>query len=179
MPAHPLMRSPLGPLLRPPLRLAYRLTYQTLRLWWRLRRPAAEGAAIALWGPDGLLVVRPSYRDELDLPGGHRDRGETATACAVRELQEETGIAADPAALGPPRTLRVAHDHRRVTLTVLDWRPHGPPPRPEADRIEILAAFYATPTALRRATLAPALAAYLDTLEHEAISAGRNGGSSG
>jgi ADP-ribose pyrophosphatase YjhB (NUDIX family) len=48
----------------------------------------------------GLLVVRraiPPARDRLALPGGYVEVGETWQAATTRELQEETGLTADPA----------------------------------------------------------------------------------
>lgn len=161
------------PLLRPGLRLAYRLAYRGLRCWWWLRRPPASGAAVALWGPGGLLVVLPSYRRELDLPGGGRGRGESAVACAVRELREEAGITVGAGMLGEARVLRFAHDHRAIELTVLDCRPAGPAPLPVADRVEVLDAFYATPAELGARRLAPGLRAYLDAVATAAAAAGR------
>ncbi|GIJ47525.1 NUDIX hydrolase [Virgisporangium aliadipatigenens] len=51
-------------------------------------------------GPVGLVVVRrtiePGY-GQLGLPGGFMEVGEDWRQAAVRELREETGIAADPA----------------------------------------------------------------------------------
>jgi bis(5'-nucleosidyl)-tetraphosphatase len=45
-----------------------------------------------------LLMRHPT---RWDLPKGHVDPGESETECALRELWEETGIAADAIALDP------------------------------------------------------------------------------
>jgi ADP-ribose pyrophosphatase YjhB (NUDIX family) len=50
----------------------------------------------------GLLAVRrgiPPARGRLALPGGYLDVDETWQAAATRELREETGLTADPAAV--------------------------------------------------------------------------------
>jgi ADP-ribose pyrophosphatase YjhB (NUDIX family) len=42
-----------------------------------------------------ILLVReadPRVQGKLNLPGGHLNRGETLTACARREVREETGL---------------------------------------------------------------------------------------
>ena len=80
-------------------RLGYRGAFLILRLWWFLRRPRAEGAAVMVWRGDALLLVRTSYRRPLDLPGGGMDKGETPLAAALRELREETGLVIAPSAL--------------------------------------------------------------------------------
>lgn len=52
----------------------------------------------------GFLIIRGDpirefllmrHADRWDLPKGHVDDGETEMECALRELEEETGIAAD------------------------------------------------------------------------------------
>lgn len=48
---------------------------------------------------DTFLLMR--HADRLDLPKGHVDRGESDLACALRELEEETGISADAIEVDP------------------------------------------------------------------------------
>jgi len=60
------------------------------------RTVAAAGGVVWRPGPDGELQVavahRPRY-DDWSLPKGKLDRGEHALGAAVREVQEETGLA--------------------------------------------------------------------------------------
>lgn len=68
----------------------------------------------------GFLIVRQTnggcefllmqHKDRWDLPKGHVEPGETDMQCALRELQEETGICADD--------IRV-HDEFRFTTNYL------------------------------------------------------------
>src|SRR3954468_7236653 len=55
-------------------------------------REVVSAGAVVL-GPGGtvLLVHRPKY-DDWSFPKGKLDRGEHATAAAVREVEEETGL---------------------------------------------------------------------------------------
>ncbi len=66
---------------------AYRVGFRAARLWWRLRRPAYDGAAVAVWVGGRILAVQPSYRANPSWPGGGIRRGEAAR----RELREELG----------------------------------------------------------------------------------------
>src|SRR5436309_1142685 len=57
--------------------------------------PVLAGGCVA-WrpgtdGPEVAVVHRPRY-DDWSLPKGKLDPGETLTACAVREVAEETGL---------------------------------------------------------------------------------------
>ena len=60
----------------------------------RARQVQAAGAVVLRDGTGGrevLLVHRPAY-DDWSFPKGKLDRGEHITACAVREVEEETGV---------------------------------------------------------------------------------------
>ncbi len=56
----------------------------------------AKAAGLVLWTEDGeILVGRGVTKRDWSEPGGKRERGETARACASRELYEETRLCAD------------------------------------------------------------------------------------
>ena len=74
-------------------------------LWFDAEHPQAA-AGVVMVTPDGRLILQ--LRDDIpdiDNPGritafaGAAEPGETPLECAVRELEEETGIRADPAVL--------------------------------------------------------------------------------
>jgi 8-oxo-dGTP pyrophosphatase MutT (NUDIX family) len=50
-------------------------------------------AGVLFFDPcDRVMLVVPSYKDYLDIPGGYVERGETPRQAAVREVREELGI---------------------------------------------------------------------------------------
>lgn len=60
--------------------------------------PIAAAIAVVLRG-ERLLLVRRSHKPDAGrwgFPGGKIEPGETVIAAALRELAEETGVAADP-----------------------------------------------------------------------------------
>lgn len=141
-------------------RAAYWLGHRALRAWWRVRRPASDAAAVALWHGDRLLVVRTSYHPLLDLPGGGVGRGEPPPAAAARELREETGLEVDPAALAPAGTYRYVDLGRRITAHVFAHRPAAAP-TPRVDGREVVWAGLLSRAELAARRVSPQLAAYL------------------
>ena len=137
-------------------RCAYRVGHFLARQWWRLRRPAGRGVAVAVWWQGRLLVVRPSYRRGYDLPGGGLEPGETAVEGAVRELAEELAIAVPAAELRELGRRAFVLDHRRIDETLLAWHPVEPPAL-RVDRREIVWADFVAPAALEGARLTPSL----------------------
>jgi 8-oxo-dGTP pyrophosphatase MutT (NUDIX family) len=56
-----------------------------------------------------LLMIHPT---RYDLPKGHREPGESEVQCALRELEEETGIPPDGVELDPDFRFRTAYQVR-------------------------------------------------------------------
>jgi 8-oxo-dGTP diphosphatase len=65
-------------------------------------------AGVLFRHPDGrVLLVKPTYKDGWEIPGGYVETGESPRAAAVREVHEVLGLDGD---LGP--------------MLALDWAPH-------------------------------------------------------
>lgn len=153
-------------------RLGYRIAYRLLQVWWLIRRPHAQGASVAIWQNDALLLVRTSYRPELDLPGGGIGTGEEPAAAAVRELREETGLQAEPAALVALGEFRFIDNRRRITAHLFASRPSSPV-EPVPDRREIVWAGFVPRSKLAEASLAKLPRLYLDALRRQVPSGTR------
>src|SRR4051812_47122139 len=70
-------------------------------------RAKAAAGALFLDDQDRVMLVRPTYKEYLDIPGGYIEPGETPYEACVREVKEELGIE-------PPIG----------RLLVADWAPH-------------------------------------------------------
>ena len=75
-----------------------------------------EGAS----GPEVLIVHRPRY-DDWSLPKGKRESGETDEQCAVREVEEETGVRCS---LGPELLPQKYVDRKGRPKVVRYWLMH-------------------------------------------------------
>lgn len=75
------------------------------------------GASIAVFRDGQVLIVeraRPPLAGVWSLPGGHVEPGEAAADAAVRELLEETGVAAEVLGLAGTRELIRKTDDGRI-----------------------------------------------------------------
>ncbi len=142
-------------------RLAYRLGFRAARLWWRLRRPAHDGAVVAVWLGGRVLAVQQSYRANPSWSGGGIRRGEEPREAARRELREELGLEVAPDDLVLAREMVVDWDFRRDHVRIFELHLRtGPVLR--IDNREIVAARFVEPRALlAEGGLPPFIRAYL------------------
>ena len=87
----------LGRVKRPALvdiawQIVFRLGFPVARTCWRLLRVRHEGALVAIYVGQSLLLLRSSYRSAWNFPGGSVRQGETPEVSARRELAEEIGL---------------------------------------------------------------------------------------
>ena len=121
-------------------------------------------AALIDSGGRVLLQQRASHRSMPGLwefPGGKVERGETPEAALVRELDEELGVAVDPAALEPVAFASEALGDRHLLLllySTLTWE--GEPQPLDASALR-----WATAAEMRELPMPPADMPLVDALE--------------
>lgn len=86
------------------------------------------GAQMIILRDDTVLLVRPTYRDSWEFPGGGVKRSESPMAAAIRETQEEAGVVVTSAIPVPVLPLRfpAGESHLFLAKAFRDpevWRP--------------------------------------------------------
>ena len=144
-------------------------SYELYRL---IRRPHTHGALVAIWQNNQVLMVQTSYRKGYGLPGGGLQPGESAREAAVRELNEELGIAIDSSWLQEPWTITEQQRGGRNTVTIfaLPWAQpltHSKkgliPPALKIDQLEIMATAWMSRDEALKQHLPGHLRQYLET----------------
>jgi 8-oxo-dGTP diphosphatase len=139
-------------------RLAFRLGFRLARAWWHFRRPRHEGALVAIYVGQALLLVKSSYRAEWNFPGGGIQPGETPNAAAQREMKEEIGFSSQ--ALLPAGSACGIWDGRRDRVHFFELHLDCMPGL-RLDNREIVDAHLVSPEELQGIALTEAVAAYL------------------
>lgn len=139
-------------------RTMLRLGFPLARAWWHIRRPRHEGALVAIYVGQALLLVKSSYRAEWSFPGGGIQPGETPNAAAQREMEEEIGLSSY--ALLPAGSVCGMWDGRRDHVHFFELHLDRLPEL-RLDHREIVAARLASPDELHGIALTKAVAAYL------------------
>jgi 8-oxo-dGTP diphosphatase len=139
-------------------RIVFWFAFRCARIWWRLRRPDHEGALIAIYVGQALLLVKSSYRAEWNFPGGGVGPGETPDAAARREMEEEIGLSSYT--LRPAGSASGIWDGRKDRVHFFELHLDSMPEL-RLDNREIVAARLVSPEELRDMALTEAVAAYL------------------
>jgi 8-oxo-dGTP diphosphatase len=139
-------------------RISLRVGFRLARAWWHLRRPNHEGALVAIYVGQALLLVKSSYRTEWNFPGGSVHPGETPDAAAQREMEEEIGLSSYP--LLPAGSACGIWDGRRDRVYFFELHLDCMPEL-RLDNREIIATHLASPEELQSIALTGAVAAYL------------------
>ncbi|MFD3512574.1 NUDIX domain-containing protein [Streptomyces sp. NPDC058657] len=58
----------------------------------KMAHPRMAAGALFFDAQDRVLLVEPTYKDYLDIPGGYVETGESPLQACVREVHEELGI---------------------------------------------------------------------------------------
>lgn len=69
--------------------------------------PRVAAGALIRDAEGRILIVRPTYKDGWDIPGGYVEPGESPAAACRREMGEELGL-----------------DRKPGRLLLVDWAPH-------------------------------------------------------
>jgi 8-oxo-dGTP diphosphatase len=141
--------------------VALRLGFVLARAWWRVSRSPHQGALVAVYVGEALLLLRSSYRSEWNFPGGGVRRGEMPEEAARRELAEEIGLAAP--VVRPAGVISGIWDGRPDRVHFFELQLERLPEL-RLDNREIVAARLVPPCALRDLALTGSVAAYVERM---------------
>jgi len=144
-----------------PFQLGYLWAHRARRIWWRLTGRSSDGALVALWSENQVLIIRESYREQWSLPGGGIRVGEKPIAAAIREVEEEVGVTLASDALRYLSEFERTFQNVAHRVHVFETR-IAPRPRVHIDNREIIRAEWCTREAALEMNLVPLLRMYLE-----------------
>ena len=92
----------------------------------RCKEPVEQAGGIVIWG--NQVVLRRTDKRNLVFPKGYVEAGETSVQAAVREVEEETGLVAEPVETAGTILYTEEDDNtvRRVTFYLMNVRHETP-----------------------------------------------------
>lgn len=139
-------------------RTVYRVGFPLARIWWSVRRARHEGALVAIYVGESLLLLKSSYRNAWNFPGGSVHAGETPEVAAQREMVEEIGLTGYT--LIPAGSVSGVWEGRRDRVHFFELHLDSPPEL-RLDNREIVDAQFVSPEQLRSITLTGPVALFL------------------
>ena len=141
------------------------MSYFLLKIVWKFWHPRSEGAFVALWCRDKLLVVKHSYKRGFCLPGGGLHANETYLEAAARELREETGVNVQHDQLSEPIFFHLTDEGKDDHVGCFEYKLVGEPPITNIDCREIVWSAFVDPDTLPGHECNTLLKIYLEQLE--------------
>jgi 8-oxo-dGTP pyrophosphatase MutT (NUDIX family) len=138
-------------------RALLRFAYLGARVLWLVTRPSYDGAVVALWREDRVLLVHQTYRRCWTFPGGGVRRGEAPEEAARREVREE--LALELGRLEKALVVPEQYEARRETVHFYEAALAGALPRPDGIELDEVALVTADEALARN--VPPSVRAYL------------------
>ena len=142
-------------------KILYRIAYYILQVCWFLRGGRPDGAFVAIWCDDRVLLVQTSYQRRHTFPGGGKKRREDPLQAAIRETREEVGIALSPDMLTRVDTEVGAEVFAREGIALYEAH-FDSPPEIKIDHREIAFASFFDVFAPETSNLWPLFLIYMD-----------------
>jgi len=148
-------------LMDPLARVAFRGAYSLARVYWFARRPLTQGACVAVWQGQRVLLILNSYKRTFTLPGGNRHAGEPWPTAAARELREEVGVLVEPSWLHEVFETTSTDEYKRDHVYFFEWEV-AVEPEVHVDRREVTWGAFVDAAEALKLPLAPVVRAYLE-----------------